>query len=128
MIKLCRTIRSGSAFGVYYAVDKADAYRARIEDGRAPGEPRALPAGGDRVERRLPEALLVDVLEGDEGVRIELGLVETAERDLTIVLLVSDTGDLVRGDGIGDEAGLSKGFDGGQGLLLRESLCIAYRY
>lgn len=70
----------------------------------------------------LPEALLVHVVEGGEGRGVELGGVETAEGDFTVVLAVGETGDLVGGDGVLDEAVLSQRLDRCEGLLFREGL------
>ena len=69
--------------------------------------------------------MLVDVVKGGKGVGIELGSIKTAKGDFTVVLLIGETGDLVRGDGVSDKAGLCEGLDWGESLLLRKSLEIA---
>ena len=71
-------------------------------------------------EITLPETVRVDVLEGNEGLGVDLGLVDTTERDLAIVETVGNSGDLVRRDGIGDQPILSERLDGGRDGLVRE--------
>lgn len=94
---------------------------AGVEDGGAALETEVLAADGDG-HVALPEALRVDVVEGDERRGVELGVVETAKGDLAVVLRVVETRDLVRGNGIRDEAVLRQSLDGCQGLLLGERL------
>ena len=69
-------------------------------------------------ERTLPETIRVDVLEGDEGLGVEFGLVETSERDLAVVETVGNSGDLVRCDGLFDQLLLRKRFNRGRDALL----------
>ena len=81
-----------------------------VEDGSAALESEVL-AINRRGERALPETLLVDILEGDEGLGVELGLVETSERNLAVVATVGDSGELVRRDGLFDQPLLRKGLN-----------------
>jgi hypothetical protein len=95
---------------------------AGVEDGGAAVESGVRAVDGDGAEGALPEALRVDVVEGDERVGVELGGVETAEGDLAIVLLVGETRDLVRYDRVVDQACLGKRLGRGEDTLFRESL------
>lgn len=54
-----------------------------------------LSVDGDSRHIAFPESVLVDISEGSQSSRVEFGCVETTERDLTVVLLVSQPGDLV---------------------------------
>lgn len=67
---------------------------AGVENGGAALEAEILAADGDG-HVALPEALFVDVVEGDKCRGVELGVVEPAEGDLAIVLLVVEARDLV---------------------------------
>lgn len=94
---------------------------AGVEDGGAVLEPEVLAVHGDG-HSALPEAILVDVVEGDEGVWVELGLVEAAKGNLAIVLLVGKAGDLERRDCVVDQSSLCERLDRRKCLLLREGL------
>lgn len=95
---------------------------AGVEDGSAAGESEILAVGGEGVDGCFPEAFGVDVGERGERGSVELGGVETAEGDFTVVFLIGETRDLEGGCGGVDEAGGSEGFNGGGSLLLRKGL------
>lgn len=95
---------------------------AGVEDGSAAGKSEILAVGGEGVDGGLPEAFGVDVGERSERGSVELGGVETAEGDFTIVCLIGETRDLEGGCGRVNEAGRSKGFNGGRCLLLGQGL------
>lgn len=92
---------------------------AGVEDGRAGNESKILTIDSDG-ECGLPETLRVDVIDGDEAVGIEFGLVKSSECDFAIVKTIGDTRDLVRCDGLTDQSLLRERFDGGQDTLVRE--------
>lgn len=94
---------------------------AGVEDGSAALKPEVLTVDGEG-HGALPETFRVDVVERDQRGRVEFRVIKATEGDLAIVQVVLETGNLVRGDGIGDQAGCSKGLDGGQRLLLGERL------
>ena len=73
---------------------------AGVEDSSAAFEARVLAINGDGSQVTFPESLRVDVVEGNESLSVELGRVKTTEGDLTVVLLVLETRDLV---GLRDE-------------------------
>ena len=88
-----------------------------VKDGGAALESEVLATYG-HGERSSPVAVLVGVLEGDEGLRVEFGTVETSERNLAIVESVGNSGKLVRRDGLADQPLLGKRFDGGRDTLV----------
>jgi len=90
---------------------------AGVEDGGAAVESEVFAING-RGETTLPETFLVDVLEGDEGLCVELGLVEASERDLAIFETTGKSGDLVRRDSLADQLLLCKRLDGGWDTLV----------
>lgn len=89
-----------------------------VEDGSAAAESGALAVDGNRSHGAFPESLLIDIREGDQGCRIKLRGIKTTKGNFTIVLLVSNPGDLVGGDSIRDETVLSEGFHGCESFLL----------
>lgn len=101
---------------------REDERRARVEDRGAALQSGVRPTDGDRVHARLPETDLADVVDGDERRRVELSLVEPAEGDLAVVVVVGEARDLVGRDGVLDEAVRRQSFDRGRGLLLGERL------
>ena len=90
---------------------------ASVEDGSAAFESEVLAING-RGEIALPEAVLVDVLEGGKSVGIELGGVKTSESNLAIIGTVGNSGKLVRRDGLVDQSLLRERLDGGQDTLV----------
>ena len=88
-----------------------------VEDGATAleSEIRAINGNG---EFGLPETVLVDVLEGDEGFGVELGLVKTSKCNLSIIETVGNSGNLVRRDGLFDQSMLRKRLDGGRDTLV----------
>ena len=88
-----------------------------VEDGGAALKPKILVING-RGEGALPEAVRVNVLEGDEGVGVELGLVKTSERNLPIIETIRNSGNLVRRDGLLDQSLLRKRLDRGRNVLV----------
>ena len=66
----------------------------------------------------LPETVLVDVIEGNEGLGVELGLVKTSECNLSIIETVGNSRNLVRRDGLFDQSMLRKRLDGGRDTLV----------
>jgi len=88
-----------------------------VKDGSAALESEVLATNGRR-EITLPKTVLVDVLEGDEGVRVELGLVKASERDLAVIETVGDSGNLVGRDGLTDQPLLREGLHGGRDTLV----------
>lgn len=107
--------------GLSISLRSDDEGGAGVKDGSAALETRVLAINGE-VHGALPEALLVDVVEGDESVGVELGRVETTKGDFTIVLAIGETRDLVGGDSILDEVVLCQRLDGSEGLLLGQGL------
>jgi len=92
---------------------------ASVEDGSAALESEVLSINR-RGETTLPETVRVDVLEADESLGVELGLVETSERNLAVVETVGNSGDLVRRDGLVDQLLLRKGFNRSRDTLIGE--------
>lgn len=66
----------------------------------------------------LPEAILVDILEGDEGVLVELGRVKTSKCNLSIIKTIGNSGNLVRRGGLFDQSLLRKSLDRGRDTLV----------
>ncbi len=95
---------------------------AGVEDRAAAREARVRAVDGHGVHRALPEAVRRDVVEGDERLRIELAGVEPAERDLAVVLVVCEAGDLEGRDRVADQACRREGLDGRGDTLFRERL------
>jgi len=92
---------------------------AGIEDGGAPGEAEVF-AVDRRSKGNLPEPVGVDVGDRRERRRVDLGLVDPAKRDLSVVLPVGEARDLVRGDGRLDEPGLGERLGRSVDFLVRE--------
>jgi len=90
---------------------------AGVEDGGAAVQSEALSIDG-HGETTLPETVLVDVIEGDKGASVVLGLVKTSERDLAIVETVGKSGNLVRRDGLADQPFLGKNLNRGREALV----------
>ena len=65
-----------------------------------------------RGDDTIPATILVGVLGGDEGCRVNLGLVKTSERNLTILDAVGKLGNTVRRDGLADQPVLRKRLNG----------------
>ena len=89
---------------------------ASVKDSGASLEAEIVTVNG-RGDRALPEAVLVDVWEGGEGVRVEFGLVKAPECNFTIVVTVGNSAKLVRCDGLANQPVLRKRFDGSQDTL-----------
>ena len=92
---------------------------AGVKDRGATLEPDVIATNGDG-ERGTPEAVRVGVLQGDKGLRVEFGAVETSERDLAIIEAARDAGNLVRRDSLVDRPLLHKRFDRGRDTLAGE--------
>ena len=114
---LCSGDRGVKSPGVILGSD--DRGGAGVKDGSAVLEPDVLAANGN-IDRTLPETPLVDALEGDEGVGVELGLVEASECDLAIVQTVGKSRNLVGRDGFADQSILHEALDEGRSTLLRQ--------
>ena len=104
-VALCSGDLGVDGFGISGGSDNEGG--AGVEDGGAALEPEVLVTNG-HGEITLPEAVLVDVLEGNEGVRVELGLVKTSKRDLAIIETIGNSGNLVGRDGFADQPLLRK--------------------
>jgi len=78
-----------------------------VKDGGAALESEVLAISGCG-EFALPETEFVDILEGDEGFGVELGLIKTPKRDLTIVGTIGKPGNLIRRDCLVDQSLLRK--------------------
>ena len=83
---------------------------AGVKDGGAALESETLATYG-HGERSFPEAFFIDVLDGDEGFRVEFGTVETSKGDLAIIEAVGNSGNLVRRDSLADQPLLRESFD-----------------
>ena len=108
------TLRSGDlgmyGFDVSGGSNNKDG--ASVKDGGAALESETLTTYG-HGERSFPETFFIDVLDGDEGLRVEFGTVETSERDLAIIEAVGNSRNLVRRDSLANQPLLRKSFDRG---------------
>jgi len=110
--------------GLGVSLGSDDEGGAGIEDGALALETRVFAVDFNTGHGSLPEAILADVINSLKGRSVEFRWVETAESDFTVVLVVSNTGDLVRGDSVLDETLFGKSLDGSESLLFGEGrLC-----
>ena len=113
---VCLRSRDLGVDGLDVSVGGINEGGAGVKDGGAVLESEVLATYG-HGERSFPVAVLVDVLEGNEGLRVEFGTVETSERNLAIVEPVGNSGKLVRRDGLADQPLLRKRLDRGRDTL-----------
>jgi len=92
---------------------------ASIEDSRATSQIEVCTVDGSGVYRSLPETDLADIIQGDERLSIEFGVIKSAERDCTVILVVCETGNFVGGDGAGDQPSCCQCLDGRKCSLVR---------
>ena len=100
---------------------------ACVEDGAERFGVDGFTVNSDGVHLRLPKPIVGDVVECDKGFGIEFGSVKPAKGDLSIVLLVGKTGDLVGDYRVFDETLRSERFDRGENALVGEGLRICFR-
>ena len=103
------------SFGVFSGNDKEGG--AGVENTGSALESGILTINRD-FECTLPEALLIDVREGNERVGVELCLVKTSKRDLAIIKTIGNSGNLVRSDSLADQSVLRERLDRGQDALV----------
>ena len=82
--------------------DNSTTHSSGVEDGSATLETNIFSTNADG-KITFPETTGVDILDSDKSLGVELGLVESTKGDLTVVLQVGDTGNIVRGDRGSDE-------------------------
>ena len=73
-------------------------YGAGVKNTSPPLKTNVLSINRDTVNVTLPEPIGIDVLELYQCVLVELGTVETAKCDFTVVVAVSNATELERGD------------------------------
>lgn len=91
----------------------------RIKNRSASREPKIFPTHR-RSKRHLPEPILVHIRNRHERRRVDLRLVNSAKRDLAVVLPVRETRDLVARDRGLDETGFGERLGGSVDFLVRE--------
>ena len=106
--------------GLGVGVGSDDEGGASVEDGGAAIQSEALSVDG-HGETTFPEAVLIDILEGNKGASVVLGLVKTSERNFTIVETVGKPGNLVRRDGLADQPFLGKNLNRSREALVGDS-------
>jgi len=113
VIPLSVSLRAGDlgVDGLGVSVGSDDEGGASVEDGGAAIQSEALSVDG-HGETALPETVPIDVLEGDKGASVVLGLVKTSKRNLTVVETVGKSGNLVRRDGLADQPFLGENLTG----------------